>query len=96
MWERSKVVLSEYGPDLSRFETERNFVGHLRLAPYKPTSGGKPLKKKRRNSGSTRVAAASRMAATSLRNSQTALGAYYRHLSRRIGGDVAVFANRAR
>jgi transposase len=87
-----QVVLSEYGPDLSRFETENNFVGHLRLAPYQPTSGGKPLKKKRRNSASTRVAAALRMAATSQRNSPTALGAYYRHISRRIGGDVAVFA----
>ena len=32
------------------------------------------------------------MAATSLRHSQTALGAYYRQIARRIGGDVAVFA----
>ncbi len=32
------------------------------------------------------------MAATSMRNSRTALGAYYRHISRHIGGDVAVFA----
>jgi transposase len=87
-----QVVLSEYGADLSRFDTEKHFVGHLRLAPFLPTSAGKPLKKKRRSTASTRVAAALRMAATSLRNSQTALGAYYRHISRRIGGDVAVFA----
>ena len=32
------------------------------------------------------------MAALSLRNSATALGAYYRKIARRIGGDVAVFA----
>lgn len=32
------------------------------------------------------------MAATSMRNSQTALGAYYRGIARRIGPDVAVFA----
>ena len=32
------------------------------------------------------------MAAISLRHSETALGAYYRQLARRIGGDVAVFA----
>jgi hypothetical protein len=32
------------------------------------------------------------MAALSLRHSQTALGAYYRRIARRIGGDVAVFA----
>jgi hypothetical protein len=87
-----QVVLSEYGAGLSRFEKEQNFVSLLRLARYNPTSGGKPLKKKRRSSASTRVAAALRLAATSLRNSQTALGAYYRHISRRIGSDVAVFA----
>ena len=32
------------------------------------------------------------LAATSLRHSETALGAYYRQIARRIGGDVAVFA----
>ena len=90
--ETVQVVLSEYGPDLSRFPTEKQFVQHVTLAPHKPTSGGKPVKKKKRNSASTRVAAALRMAATSLRHSATALGAYYRQMARRIGGDVAVFA----
>lgn len=88
------VVISEYGPDLSSFPNEKEFVSHLRLAPNVPTSGGKPLKKKkRRNSGSTRVAAQLRMAALSLRNSKTALGANYRNLARRLGPDVAVFAS---
>ena len=32
------------------------------------------------------------MAALSLRNSGTALGAYYRKIARRLDGDVAVFA----
>ena len=89
--ETVQVVLSEYGPDLSRFPTEKEFVSHVCLAPHRPTSGGKPVKKKRRNSASSRVAAALRMAALSLRNSETALGAYYRKIARRIGGDVAVF-----
>ena len=87
-----EVVLSEYGPDLSRFPTEKEFVAHVTLAPRVPSSGGRPLKKKKRNSASTRVAAALRMAALSLRHSQTALGAYYRKLAQRLGGDVAVFA----
>jgi len=90
--ETVEVVLSEYGPDLSRFPTEKQFVSHATLAPRVPKSGGKPLKRKKRNSASTRVAAALRMAALSLRHSATALGAYYRRLARRIGGDVAVFA----
>jgi transposase len=90
--ETVQVVLSEYGPDLSRFPSEKEFVSHLTLAPRKATSGGKPVRKKQRHTASTRVAAALRMAALSLRHSATALGAYYRKLSRRIGGDVAVFA----
>ena len=90
--ETIQVVLSEYGPDLSRFPTESQFVSHITLAPRVPKSGGKPLKKKKRNSASTRVAAALRMAALSLRRSPTALGAYYRNIARRIGGDVAVFS----
>lgn len=90
--ETVQVVLSEYGPDLSRFPTEKQFVSHVTLAPHRPTSGGKPLKKKKRNSASTRVAAALRMAALSQRHSPTALGAYYRHTARRKAGDVAVFA----
>ena len=90
--ETVQVVLSEYGPDLSCFPTEKQFVSHVTLAPRTPKSGGKPLKKKKRNSASTRVSAALRMAALSQRHSQTALGAYYRNVARRIGGDVAVFA----
>lgn len=87
-----EVVLSEYGPDLSRFPTEKEFVAHTTLAPRVPKSGGKPVKKKKRDSASTRVAAALRMAALTLRHSPTALGAYYRQIARRIGADVAVFA----
>ena len=92
--ETVQVVLSEYGPDLSRFPTEKQFVNHVTLAPHKPTSGGKAVKKKKHPGGaSTRVAAALRMAALSLRHSNTAPGAYYRQIQRRIGGDVAVFAS---
>ena len=90
--ETVEVVLSEYGPDLSRFPTEKQFVSHATLAPRVPKSGGKPLKRKKRTSASTRVAASLRMAALALRHSPTALGAYYRRLARRVGGDVAVFA----
>ena len=59
-------------------------------------SGDKPLKKKKPNSASTRVAAALRMAAVSLRQSRTALGAYYRRIAQRRGGDIAVFATARR
>ena len=91
--EAVEVVISEYGPDLSRFPTEKQFVSHATLAPHVPKSGGKPVKRKKHNSASTRVASVLRMAALSLRNSDTALGAYFRHLAQRKGGDVAVFAS---
>jgi transposase len=88
------LVQSEYGTDLSMFPTEKQFVSHLKLAPHKPTSGGKPVKKqkKKRGSATSRVAAGLRMATLSLRNSKTALGAHYRHIAARKDGDVAVFA----
>jgi transposase len=53
--ETVQVVLSEYGPDLSRFPTEKEFVSHVTLAPRRPMSGGKPVRKKRRNTASTLV-----------------------------------------
>ena len=86
------MVIGEYGQIRSRLTTEKQFVSHITLATNKPTSGGKAVKKKKRGSASTRVAEALRMAALSLRHSQSALGAYYRHIARRIAGDVAVFA----
>jgi transposase len=90
--ETVEVIVSEYGPDLSRFPSEEQFVSHATLAPRVAKSGGKPVKKKKRNSASTRVATALRMAAQSLRNSDTALGAYYRSTLRRKGPGVATFA----
>ena len=87
-----QTVLTEYGPDLSRFPTEKEFISHLTLAPKRPTSGGKPLKKKTRGSASSRVATAMRGAALTLRHSKTALGAYFRHTANRLGADVAAFA----
>jgi transposase len=94
--ETAQVVLSEYGADLSRFPTEKQFVQHIRLAPFTPSSGGKVMKKKRPNTASTRVSRAFQMAALSARHSQTALGAYYRMMARRKDGGIAVFATARR
>lgn len=91
--ETAYVVLSEIGPDVSRFPTEDNFVSYIQLAPHVSVTGGKPIhKKKRKGSTSTRVAESCRMAALSLKHSQSALGAYYRRISARKGPSVAVFA----
>ena len=88
----AEVVLSELGPDLSAFPTERHFVSFVKLSPKLAISGGKPIHKRPKGTASTRVSAALRMAAVALRNSQTALGAAYRRIARRKGASVAVLA----
>jgi len=86
------IILSELGPDLSSFANEGRFVSYLRLAPNISISAGKKVPAKFKAVTSTRVCNALRMAATTLRNSKTALGAYYRRISWRKGASVAVFA----
>jgi transposase len=88
----AQVVISEVGLDLSSFPTEKHFVSWLRLSPKTAYSAGKPLRKRRQGTGSTRVANVLRMAALSLQHSRSALGAYFRHLAWRKGGGTAVFA----
>ena len=86
------TVLVEVGPDFSAFSTEHHFISWLRLCPLRPISGGKVLKKKPNGTGATRLGAAFRHAAISVRNSNSALGAEYRRIARRKGAGVAVFA----
>ena len=64
----------------------------ISLAPKLAISGGKPVRKKPKGSGPSRIGTALRMAAVSLRNSKTALGAKYRRIARRKGAGVAVLA----
>ncbi len=85
-------VISELGFDYSAFPTEAHYVSYLRLAPNLSISAGKKVPSKLKGTTTSRVAKALRLAALSLRNSKTALGAYYRRISRRKGASVAVFA----
>jgi hypothetical protein len=88
----ASVVLSELGLDYSAFPDEGHFVSYLRLAPNLSISAGKKVPSKLKGTTTSRVATALRMAALALRNSKTALGAFYRRISRRKGASVAVFA----
>lgn len=90
--ETAETIVSEYGIDLSKFAYEKQFIAHLQLAPRQAISGGKSLSKGKRKTTGTRAGRALRMAATGLRKSATALGAYYRRISRSKGASVAVFA----
>jgi transposase len=86
------ILTSELGLDFSAFPDERHFVSYLRLAPNISISAGKKVPGRFKAVTCTRVCGALRMAATSLRNSKTALGACYRRIAYRKGASVAVFA----
>lgn len=88
----AETIISELGTDLSCFRTEHHFVSYLKLSPKMAITGGKPIKGKRIGSTTTRLGAAFRMAAVTLRNSKCALGAEYRRISRKKGASIAVFA----
>ncbi len=88
----AETVLSELGSDLIKFPTEQQFVAYLKLAPKLAFSGGKVLRKNSPGRGASRIGNVLRMAAVSLRNSKTALGAQYRRIARRKGAGVAVFS----
>jgi transposase len=90
--ETAEVIMSEYGTEMSKFPTEGEFVKHVGLAPHRPVSGGKVLKNKRKKQKGTRTAEVLRNAASSLKQSPSALGAYYRRLARRKDSGVAIFA----
>jgi len=86
------VLISELGTDFTVFPNENKFVSYLRLAPNLSISAGKKVPKKFKSNTCTRVATALRMSALTLRNSKTALGAFYRRVAWRKGASVAVFA----
>ena len=90
--ETAAVIISELGLDFSVFADECHFISYLRLAPNISVSAGKRVPGKFKATTCIRVCNALRMAASTLRNSKTALGAYYRRISWRKGASVAVFA----
>jgi transposase len=84
-------LVAECGNDMSRWPSAKHFTSWLTLAPGNKISGGKVLSSKTRRS-SSRATAALRLAATTLGKTDTALGAFYRRLSARVGKAKAVTA----
>lgn len=84
-------LISECGTDMSRWPTSKHFTSWLCLSPGNKISGGKILSSGTRRS-SSRAAAALRLAATTIGKTSTALGAFYRRLSSRVGKSKAVTA----
>ena len=84
-------LIGECGTDMSRFPTARHFASWLTLSPGNKVSGGKVLSTRTRRS-SNRAATVFRLAAVNVGRTQTAMGAFYRRLSARVGKAKAVTA----
>jgi len=84
-------LVAECGSDMSKWPSSKHFTSWLCLCPGNKISGGKVLSAKTRRS-SSKAAAALRMSAVVLGKTDTALGAFYRRLSSRVGKAKAVTA----
>ena len=87
----SLKLIAECGDDLSAWPSAKHFTSWLGLAPSNKISGGKILSSRTRRCGS-RASALLRLAAVSVGRTDTALGAFFRRLSARIGKAKAVTA----
>jgi transposase len=85
------ILASEVGFDMTPWKTEKHFAAWLGVCPGTRKSGGKVLQNKTKRHPN-RATQAFRMAAASLYRSQTALGAFYRRIKSRSGGQQAVTA----
>jgi len=84
-------LVGECGTSLAAWPSAKHFTSWLCLAPSNKISGGKVLSAKTRRSNN-RAAALLRLAAVAVGRTETALGAFYRRLSGRVGKAKAVTA----
>src|SRR5882724_770913 len=89
------TIISEAGYDMSKWGTENHFVSWLRLCPDNRISGGKIIGKGRLPTNN-RATVALRMAASTLRLSDTYLGAQFRRLRTKLGTPCAIKAMAAK
>jgi transposase len=85
------AVVSEVGPDLSKFPCVKHFTAWLGLCPGTKISGAKVLSAKTQRCVN-RAAQALRLAAAALRSSKSALGAYFRRMCSHMDKPKAVTA----
>lgn len=89
------TIVSEAGTDMSKWSTENHFVSWLRLSPNNRISGGKVIGRGRLPTNN-RLTQSFKMAAMTLRQSKTYLGAQFRRLRTRLGAPVAIKAMAAK
>jgi transposase len=85
------TLISEIGPEVSRFATVKHFCSWLGLCPQIKKSGGR-VRSSRTRPGVNRAAAALRLAAHGLHASKGALGAFLRRKKSHLGAPQAVTA----
>src|SRR5204862_1258753 len=83
------TLISEIGPEVSKFATVKHFCSWLGLCPQLKKTGGR-VKSSRTRPGTNRAATAFRLAANSLYASKGALGASLRRPKARLGAPQAV------
>jgi transposase len=84
-------VLSEIGTDMSKWPTVKHFTSWLHLCPNTKITGGKVIQSGVQPT-KNRASAALRVAAASLKTSDSALGAYFRRMRARLGTPAAITA----
>lgn len=85
------TLVGECGTNLAAWPSAKHFTSWLALAPHNKISGGKVLSSRTRRT-SNRAAALLRLAASTVGRTDTALGAFYRRLSARVGKAKAITA----
>jgi len=84
-------LIGETGLDMTRWPSASHFSSWLGVAPGTKISGGKRLSGKTKPSAN-RAAEIFRIAAFTLSNSHSALGAFYRRMKTRLGAPKAITA----
>jgi len=84
-------VLAEIGTDMSKWPTVKHFTSWLHLCPNNKITGGKVFQTGVQPT-KNRASAALRVAAASLKTSDSALGAYFRRMCARLGTPAAITA----
>src|SRR6266566_2816934 len=85
------TIISEIGPEVSKFPTVKKFCSWLGLCPNWKKTGGR-VKSSRTRPGVNRAATTFRLAAHGLHRSQGALGAFLRRMKSRLGVPAALTA----
>ncbi|QMV47539.1 IS110 family RNA-guided transposase [Wolbachia pipientis] len=86
-----QTIISETGINHNKWSTEKHFSSWLGLSPANKITGEKVFSTRTRKV-INRAANAFRMAANSVGNSKSSLGAYYRRLKKRLGAPKAITA----